>query len=74
MTGRDPQSARRILARNLRRLRLERGLSQDDLAAEAKTRQALVSAIEIGEANPTLASLEKLAATLKVTLAELFRH
>jgi DNA-binding XRE family transcriptional regulator len=46
--------------------------SQDDLAAEAGTRQALVSAIEIGAANPTLASLEKLAITLEVTLAELF--
>ena len=34
----------------------------------------LVSAIEIGEANPTLASLEKLAATLEVTLAEHFGH
>jgi transcriptional regulator with XRE-family HTH domain len=74
MTGRDSQSARRILARNLGRLRLERGWSQDDLAAEARTRQALVSAIEIGAANPTLASLEKLAATLEVTLAELFKH
>jgi len=74
MAGRDSQAARRILARNLRRLRLERGWSQDDLAAEAGTRQALVSAIEIGEANPTLASLEKLAATLEVTLAELFGH
>jgi transcriptional regulator with XRE-family HTH domain len=74
MAGRDSQSAQRILARNLRRLRLERGWSQDELAAEARTRQALVSAIEIGAANPTLASLEKLAATLEVTLAELFRH
>jgi transcriptional regulator with XRE-family HTH domain len=72
MAGRDSQSARRILARNLRRLRLERGWSQDDLAAEAGTRQAFVSAIENGEANPTLDSLEKLAATLGVTLAELF--
>jgi transcriptional regulator with XRE-family HTH domain len=72
MTGRDFQSARRVLARNLRRLRLERGWSQDDLAAEAGIRQALVSAIEVGTANPTLASLEKFAVTLGVTLAELF--
>ena len=74
MTGRDSQSVRRILARNLRRLRLERGWSQDDLAAEAGMRQALVSAIEVGAANPTLASLEKLAATLGITFAELFGH
>ncbi len=37
-------------------------------------RQALVSAIEVGAANPTLTSLEKLAATLGITLAELFGH
>ncbi|WP_159011381.1 helix-turn-helix transcriptional regulator [Bradyrhizobium sp. S69] len=74
MTGRDSQSARRILARNLRKLRLERGWSQEDLAAEAGMRQALVSAIEVGAANPTLTSLEKLAATLGITLAELFGH
>jgi len=61
------------LARNLRRLRLERGWSQDELAAEAETRQALVSAIEIGTANPTLASLEKLASTLGVSIADLFK-
>ncbi|WFU59755.1 helix-turn-helix transcriptional regulator [Bradyrhizobium pachyrhizi] len=47
-------------------------MSQEDLAAAARTRQALVSAIEIGTANPTLASLAKLAATLDVSLAELF--
>ena len=74
MIRREVQAARRILARNLRRLRLERRWSQHDLAAEARTRQALVSAIEIGAANPTLASLEKLAATLEVTVAELFKQ
>lgn len=73
MAGRDSQSAQRILARNLRLLRLERGLSQEDLAAAAMTRQALVSAIENGTGNPTLASLEKLAQTLEVSLAEFFR-
>jgi transcriptional regulator with XRE-family HTH domain len=62
----------RILARNVRRLRLERGFSQEDLAAEASTRQALVSEIEAGDANPTLDSLARLAQALQVDFAELF--
>lgn len=37
---REIEAAKRVLARNLRRLRLERVLSQDDLAAEAGLRQA----------------------------------
>jgi transcriptional regulator with XRE-family HTH domain len=56
------------------RRRARSSASSFDLAAEAGMRQALVSAIEVGAANPTLASLEKLAATLGVTFAELFGH
>ncbi|WP_081602526.1 MULTISPECIES: helix-turn-helix domain-containing protein [Afipia] len=75
MGRRNPQTARRDLARNLRKLRLARGWSQDDLAAEANVRQALVSAIEVGTANPTLNSLELLSGALDVGLSDLFaRH
>jgi len=72
MAKREVLSAKRILARNLRRLRLERALSQDDLAAEADLRQALISAIEVGTANPTLESLDRLASALGIDLAVLF--
>lgn len=72
MVKQSKNSARRILARNVRALRLERGLSQHELAAEASTRQALVSEIEVGSANPTLDTLERLAQALKVSFAELF--
>ncbi|CEG10688.1 MAG: helix-turn-helix transcriptional regulator [Afipia felis] len=72
MAKREVLSAKRILARNLRRLRLERALSQDDVAAEADLRQALISAIEVGTANPTLESLDRLASALGVDLAVLF--
>ena len=72
MAKRAIPSTKRVLARNLRRLRLERGISQDDLAAEAGMRQALVSAIEVGIANPTLESLDRLATALKIEFAALF--
>jgi transcriptional regulator with XRE-family HTH domain len=72
MAKREIPSTKRILARNLRRLRLERGLSQDDLAGEAGVRQALISAIEVTTANPTLESLDRLASALGVDVAILF--
>ena len=62
----------RWLAANVRRLRQDAGLSQQELAKAAEIRQALVSEIERGEANPTLESLVKLAEALKVDLAGLF--
>jgi transcriptional regulator with XRE-family HTH domain len=72
MVKESRNSPRSVLARNVRKLRLARGFSQEDLAAEASTRQALVSEIEAGAANPTLDSLARLAEALQVDLAELF--
>ncbi len=49
-------------------------MSQDDVAAEAGVRQALVSAIEVETANPTLETLDRVAAALGVDLAKLFER
>jgi transcriptional regulator with XRE-family HTH domain len=65
-------SGKRVLADNLRMLRLKQRLSQDALADEAGVTQALVSAIERGRANPTVESLERLALVLGVGIADLF--
>lgn len=51
---------------------MERELSQDDLAAAVGVRQALVSAIEVETANPTLETLDRVAAVLGIDLAKLF--
>jgi transcriptional regulator with XRE-family HTH domain len=67
-------SAKRVLADNLRALRLKQRLSQDVLADEAGVTQALVSAIERGRANPTVESLERLALVLGVRVGELFQE
>jgi transcriptional regulator with XRE-family HTH domain len=60
------------LAHNVRRLRIKKGWTQNDLAAEADVDQHLVSRVENSRANPTLETLEALAATLEVRLIELF--
>jgi transcriptional regulator with XRE-family HTH domain len=67
-------SARRLLADNLRLMRVMRRLPQTALAEEAGVTQALVSAIERGRANPTLDSLERLALVLGVRIGELFEE
>jgi transcriptional regulator with XRE-family HTH domain len=71
MRRRTTAHTKRLLARNLRRLRLQRRWSQDDLAAAAGVRQALVSALEVTTANPTLESLAKIAAALDLEVADL---
>ncbi len=71
MSRRNPIHTKRLLARNLRQIRLKRSWSQDDLADEAKVRQALVSALEIATANPTLETLDRIAAALDLDVADL---
>jgi transcriptional regulator with XRE-family HTH domain len=64
----------RMLGTNVRRLRQLAELSQEELAEAADLRQALISEIERGEANPRLDSLTKIADALKVPLTDLFDH
>jgi transcriptional regulator with XRE-family HTH domain len=71
MRRRNPAHTKRLLARNLRQLRLQRSWSQYDLADEARLRQASISAVEVAAANPTLESLDKIAAALGVEVADL---
>ena len=63
---------RATLARRVKERRQLSNLSQRDLAERAGIRQALVSQIELGEANVTLDSLLRIAIALDVDLAGLF--
>jgi transcriptional regulator with XRE-family HTH domain len=65
---------RTILAKNMRRLRLAKGLSQDALAADAGLFQKLISGIENGRANPELDTLGKIAKALGVHPRELLEE
>ena len=61
------------LAQNARRARLARGLSLRGLAELTGTSKALLSQIERGEANPTIAVIGRLAAALDRSVADLLR-
>ena len=62
---------RQRVARNMKRLRGERGWSQEELADRAKLHRTYISGVERGARNPTLTVLDKIATALEVTLSEL---
>jgi transcriptional regulator with XRE-family HTH domain len=64
--------ARAVFAWNLRRLRLEREISQEDLAHAAYVDRAYISELERKRGNATLDLIDKLSAVLKVQVSEFF--
>lgn len=60
------------MARNLRRLRVERGVSQEQLAIMASVDRAFTGQLERARENPTVDTLEKLADALDVPLRDFF--
>ena len=58
---------------NIRRLRTERGLSQEALADLANIHRTYVSDIERGARNPTNAIVQRLGDTLGIEAADLLR-
>ena len=65
---------RLLVAWNLRRLRVAKDLSQEELAFAAGVERAYVGHLERATKNPTIVTLEKLATTLECDIAELFRE
>ena len=62
---RNYEQVRQSLARNIKELRGQRGLSQEALALSADVDRTYVSQIERGVGNPSLLVLCKLAAILE---------
>jgi transcriptional regulator with XRE-family HTH domain len=65
------EALRRILGANVRRLRRERGLSQEELAFEAEIDRTYVSQIERGVINPSLLVLYKIGRALHADVLDL---
>lgn len=60
------------VAWNLRRVRVARDISQENLAFDADVDRTTISGIERGNFNPSLDLLDRLAAALAVDLVDLF--
>ncbi len=65
---------RRRVGLNVRKYRLERELSQEDLAFESGLHRTYVSGVERGVRNPTVTVVERLAKALKVPSAKLLEE
>ena len=65
------QDWRVIVGKNVRRLRLAKGLTQEQLAFEADLDLTYVGGIERGRRNPSLLVMARVAGALDVSLSEL---
>lgn len=61
-----------LVGRNIRRIRVSRGMPQERLAYDAGVDRSYLGGMERGEENPTVDVLDRIAATLAVPLRELF--
>lgn len=64
---------RKQVGLNVRRIRTERGWSQEELAFESGLHRTYISGIERGARNPTVTVIAELAEALKVAPADLLR-
>ena len=67
-------AARRIFAENLRKARLAKKLSQEDLAELSGLHRTYVGSVERAERNVSIDNMERLAVALGVELPELLRE
>jgi transcriptional regulator with XRE-family HTH domain len=63
---------RKLVAWNLRRIRVSRELSQESLAVDAEVDRAYLGRLERGLENPTVGLLDRLAAALATEISDLF--
>jgi len=60
--------------KHLRKLRLEKGMTQYDLSYDSKLSDNMVGMIERGEVNPTLTTIESLSNGLGITRKKLLDY
>ena len=67
-----PDSTTRKVAKRLKTLRLDRGLTQSDVAEKADMSTNYYAKIERGELRPSVDIYERLAKALKATASDIF--
>lgn len=67
-----PTSMNTRLQNTIRRLRFERGMTQEELALRTGVSRQTIMSIERGQTNPSVLLAFKIAAALGATLTEVF--
>lgn len=65
---------RKRVGRNVRRLRVESELTQEELADKAGIHQTYLSGVEGGKRNPSVVVLDRIASGLGVDIAKLLER
>jgi len=63
-----------VVGQNIRRRRLQMGLSQEALAEECDLHRTYIGSVERGERNITLLTLERIAVALKIKPVDLMQR
>jgi transcriptional regulator with XRE-family HTH domain len=66
-------NGRQLVAWNLRRWRVRRGMSQETLGVDAGIDRTYVGRLERGIENPTVGVLDRLAAALSIKISDFFK-
>lgn len=66
--------ARQLFAKKIRKLRQQKGMSQEHLADISGLHRTYIGSVERAERNVTLLSAERIAKALGVTLSECLRE
>jgi transcriptional regulator with XRE-family HTH domain len=67
-------SARQIFSRNVRKMRIARGLSQENLAELSGLHRNYVGGVERGERNIAVDNMDKIAKALSTTIPKLLQN
>ena len=68
----NPEDINKVFGENLRRIRMEKNISQENLAFLSGMDRTYVSGIERGKRNVSLVNINKIALALNVEIKELF--
>jgi transcriptional regulator with XRE-family HTH domain len=66
-------SEARKLGKNLKRIRMQKGISQGGIARALRADKGFISNIENGKTNPTLSTIAKVASVLGVSASVLLQ-
>lgn len=67
------EKIKKTFGANLRHLRIERDLSQEDLAFQIGLHRTYIGSVERGERNISLVNIVKIMTALEIPVSELFK-